>query len=208
MFSGKSGIDVSKVDAFAIQTANKQDGNIADHVFGKADSKVTLIEYGDYQCPACGSVHVTIRDITEQYKDKLRFVFRNFPLTAIHPNGKAAAAVVEAAGLQGKFWEMHNKVYESQSSWSDLSISDRGNFFDGYAKGLGLKVSTFQTDTASKSVEDKIAYDTALGNKVGVDATPTFYLNKTKLEISMTSSKEKMKEVIDAALVKAGISLQ
>ncbi len=207
IFSSKSGLDVSKVDANATQSANAQDGNIADHVFGKLGGKVTLIEYGDYQCPACGTVHSTIRPIVELYKDKLQFVFRNFPLTSIHPNGKAAAAVVEAAGLQGKFWEMHNKIYESQEAWSNLSGTERTNFFDGYAKDLDLNVKKFDTDIASKDVNDKIAYDAAIGFKIGVDATPTFYLNGKKLDIAMSSSEAKMKAVINAELKKAGIAL-
>ena len=205
--SGSSRINVSKVDANVIQTANSQDGNIAEHVSGKAGSKVTLIEYGDFQCPACGTAYPRIKLITEQYKNQLQFVFRNFPLGEIHPNGKAAAGVVESAGLQGKYWEMIDKIYKSQSDWSDLTGNDRTNFFEGYASDLGLNLAKFRTDLASKSVGDKINYDYALGLKIGVNATPTFYLNGVKLDIAVSGNNAKLKEAINAELKKAGITL-
>ncbi|HUC96310.1 MAG TPA: thioredoxin domain-containing protein [Candidatus Saccharimonadales bacterium] len=207
MTSGSSRIDVSNVDLSAIQTANSQDGNIADHVFGKVDSKVILIEYGDYQCSACGNINPSITAITEQYKNQLLFIFRNFPLTTIHPNTKAAAAAVEAAGLQGKYWEMHAKVYAGQTSWENLGGTERTDFFANYASELGLDTAKFKTDMASMSVSDKIDYDAALGKKTGLDSTPTFYLNGVKLDPTDWSNSTKLKDKINAELTKAGIAL-
>ncbi len=98
------------------KTATNDNGNIADHEFGGADAKVTIIEYGDYQCPACGTAAPVMREVSHQYKDKgVSMIFRNFPLTTIHPNALAAASAAEAAGLQNKFWEMHDKLYATQS---------------------------------------------------------------------------------------------
>lgn len=174
-------IDVSTINTNAIATASAQNGQIADHVFGKADSKVIFIEYGDFQCPSCGAAYAQVKSATESYKDKVAFIFRNFPLTTLHPNARAAAAAAEAAGLQGKYWEMHNMLYEGQADWEKLSGDQRTNFFVSYASQLGLDTAKFKTDIASNAVNSKISFDQAIGKKIGVNATPTFYLDGTKL---------------------------
>lgn len=207
IFSKNSQLDVSAVDVSAIQVANSQDGNIADHVLGKSDGKVTLIEYGDFQCPPCGSAAPRIKIITEQYKNQLRFVFRNFPITTAHANAKAAAGTAEAAGLQGKYWEMHDKIYAAQVDWSNLTGTDRTNFFENYAKDLNLDITKFNLDIASTSVGDKINYDSALGKKAEVNATPTFFLNGVRLDPSVWGDNTKLKDAINAELTKAGIAL-
>lgn len=205
--SSVSKLDVSQIDTNKIQLANEQNGQIAEHTYGKVGSKVVLIEYGDYQCVACGRVYPIVKSIKDQYKDQVLFVFRNFPLTAIHPNGKAAAAVVEAAGLQGKFWEMFDKIYSNQSDWSELTGESRTNFFTSYASELGLDTTKFNSDIAKPAISKKISYDAALGKKASVDATPTFFLNGKKLDISMSSDEAKMRDVINTELKKAGIEL-
>lgn len=209
--SGNSKLDVSVVDVNAVQSANDQNGNIGDHIFGKADSKVTLIEYGDFQCPPCASIHPGIKSIIELYKDQMQFIFRNFPITTSHANAKAAAGTAEAAGLQGKYWEMHNKIYESQSSWSNLSGTERTDFFAGYARDLGLDMDKYNAALAetldSTSITTKINYDYALGKKAGVSATPSFYLNGVRLDSSTLGDETKLKEAINAELIKAGIEL-
>lgn len=207
IFSGNTKLNVDAIDVNAIQTANAQNGNIGDHIFGNPDSKVTLIEYGDFQCPPCGSIHPKIKAITEQYKDQLQFVFRNFPIATSHPNAKAAAGTAEAAGLQDKYWEMHHKIYESQSDWSNLSITERTDFFANYAKELGLDMGKFNADITTSAISEKINYDYALGKKAGVDATPTFYLNGTKLDSAVYVDETKLKDAINAELTKAGIEL-
>jgi protein-disulfide isomerase len=208
--SNGSKIDLKNVDINAIQTGNDKNGNIGDYIYGKVDSKVTLIEYADYQCPGCASEHPKLKAILEDYKDKIRFVFRNFPLTTIHANAKAAAGATEAAGLQGKYWEMHNKIYENQSAWSSLSDSERTSFFANYAKDLGLDVNKFNTDIASQAISDKINYDKSLGDKAGVKSTPSFYLNGTSLNGDINNPNNepvwgddtKFKAAIDAELAK------
>ena len=174
-------INVSNVDANSSISASAQNGQIADHVFGKADSKVIFIEYGDYQCPSCSGAHPQIKAATEAYKDKVAFIFRNFPLTTIHPNARAAAAASEAAGLQGKYWEMHNRLYESQADWESLTGDQRTNTFIDYASQLKLDTAKFKTDLASTAINSKISFDQALGKKIGVNATPSFYLNGKQL---------------------------
>ncbi len=199
-------IDVSSIDANSIQPASAANGNIAEHVFGKVDSKVVLIEYGDFQCPACGVVYPRIKAITEQYKDELGFVFRNLPLMTIHANAKAAAATVEAAGLQGKYWEMYNMIYQSQKAWSNLSGTERTDAFVGYATAIGLDEAKFKTDLASPAIGKKISFDQTIGKKIGANATPTFYLNGVKLTNEVWGDDAKLKAAIDTEFKKAGIT--
>jgi protein-disulfide isomerase len=207
MSRGGSNTNVSGIDANAIQKGTSQNGKIGDHIFGKVGSKVTLTEYGDFQCPPCGNIYPVVKSISEKYTDQLQFVFRNFPIPDLHPNAKAAAASAEAAGLQGKYWEMHNKLYETQADWSNLSSSERIKYFDNLAKGLGLDMKKFDADMASDSVASKISYDLALGNKVNVDATPTFILDGKKLNSSDYDTQATFEKTINASLKKAGIPL-
>lgn len=207
LFSKSTSLDVSKIDVNAVQTASIQNGKIADHVFGKKGSKVTLIEYGDFQCPPCGSVYARVKAISENYKDELQFVFRNFPIMTIHANAKAAAAAAESAGLQGKYWEMHDKLYEGQSAWSNLSETARTDYFVKLAKELSLDINKFKTDMASEAVASKLNFDLAVGKKAGVNGTPTFVLNGKIMEAESYSTDSKFKEAINAELKKAGIDL-
>ena len=174
-------IDVNGVDTNSIVAASEQNGQIADHVFGKADSKVVFVEYGDFQCPSCGGAHPQVKAAMDEYGDRVAFVFRNFPLTTIHPNARVAAAAAEAAGVQGKYWDMHNRIFESQADWQTLTGDQRTNIFAGYALELGLDEERFKTDLSSKTISSKISFDQALGKKIGVDSTPTFFLNGEKL---------------------------
>ena len=121
MVSSKNKVDVSTIDGNKIDTTSA----IADHVSGKADSKIILIEYADYQCPGCYAAYPHIKTITNEYKDSIAFVYRNFPLISIHPNALAAASAVEAAGLQGKYWEMHDSVFQNQPAKDRLGIGVR-----------------------------------------------------------------------------------
>lgn len=180
-------IDVSGIENNSIVAASDQNGSVADHTEGSTDNKVLLVEYGDYQCPSCGTVYPNVNTLLKDYGDKFTLVFRNFPLTSIHPNAKAAAAVAEAAGLQGKYWEMHDKLYTNQNDWSSLNSTQRTNVFNGYASSLGLNLDTFKADIAGKVVTQKINFDLALGKAANVSATPTFYLNGEQVD-STTSS--------------------
>jgi protein-disulfide isomerase len=166
-----------------------------------------LVEYGDFQCPSCGGAHPQIKEVMDEYKGKVLFIFRNFPLTTIHPNARAAAAAVEAAGLQGKYWEMHNLVFENQNAWSNLTGNERTNQFVAYAQELKLDTTRFLSDIAMDTINQKISFDQALGKKLNVNATPTFYLNGEQLPEATTSaivqgSSDELKAAFDAALDK------
>lgn len=205
--SNKNRIDVSNVDLNAIQQADPRSGSIGDHVFGKADSKVVLVEHGDFQCPACGSAHPTVKKLTEKYKDQMAFVFRNFPLTNLHPNARAAAGAVEAAGLQNNYWQMHNYLFENQNAWSSLSSDQRTEYFVVSAKQLGLNGDTLKSDMSSDRISMKINFDRALGNKAGVTATPSFFLNGTKVPDDVRSDADKFETYLRTEMEKQGIKL-
>lgn len=181
-------IDLTGVENNSVVAASDQNGNIADHTKGSENNKILLIEYGDYQCPSCGDAYPNVNTLMEEYGDDVTLVFRNFPLTAIHPNARAAAAVAEAAGLQGKFWEMHDKLYVSQNDWSGLDASKRTTVFNSYAQDLGLDMDKFNADVAGKETGQKINFDMALGKSVDVAATPTFFLNGKKLDDATSSA--------------------
>lgn len=151
-----------------------------DHVRGAQDGKVTLVEFGDFQCPACGAYEPIVRQVLTDNKDTLKFSFRHFPLTAIHKNALLAAKASEAAGLQGKFWEMHDMLYDKQDEWGE-ALNAR-EFIMLYATTLKLDIKKFTTDIESKTLEDKILAEFKEGASLGVQGTPTFFLNGKKIE--------------------------
>ena len=180
-------IDLSGVENNSVIAASEQNGNIGDHVTGKTDSNIRLVEFGDFQCPSCGGAAPNINTLMDEYGDRVGLVFRNFPLTTIHPNARAASATAEAAGLQGKYWEMHDLLYERQGDWSNQDATKRTETFNQYAEEVGLDIEKFKTDVASANVGKKISFDQALGKREGVSATPTFYLNGEKLDEETSS---------------------
>ena len=195
----ESKLDVSKVNASAIQSASSQSGNIADHTKGDLNSKVTLIEYGDYQCSGCASYDPLIQAVVDEYKDKINYAFRVY-LLSYHANAKAAASTAEAAGLQGKFWEMHTLLYNNQADWESLGIDARTTYFAGLASQVGLNIDQYNKDIASNSVKEKINFDVALAQKAGLTATPSLYLNGKSVDLSNLSTKDSLRAVLDAAI--------
>lgn len=198
--SNQNKTDVSGVNSKEIQLGSAASGDIADQVYGNKSSEVVLVEYGDFQCPGCGSLHPRVKTVMEEYKDKVAFVFRNFPLSSIHPNALSAAAAAEAAGLQGKYWEMHNKLFESQSAWSDLAADKRTDIFVSYAKSLGLNETTFREDLGSENVALKIRFDQALGKSQGANSTPTLFLNGELLSQEAYADEAALRKTFDEAL--------
>lgn len=203
MLSRQNKVDVSDVKNSEIRTTPTNDSGIADHVFGNKDSKVVLIEYGDFQCPGCGTFHRNFEPVMDEYKDKIAFVFRNFPITQIHPNARVAAATAEAAGLQGKYWEMWNLIYNKQNDWSSAGIDERDKKFEGYAEELKLDMEKFRTDVASDKVNKKINYDQALGKANGVTGTPTLFLKGDILATDKYKSTDLIRSTLDTALSQA-----
>jgi protein-disulfide isomerase len=175
-------VDLSGFENNSVIAAAEQNGNIADHTKGSTENKILLIEYGDYQCPSCGGAHPNIATLMDEYGDDITFIFRNFPLTSIHPNARTAAAVAEAAGVQGKFWEMHDMLYENQNDWSNANTEQRVTIFNQYADTLELNKDQFTQDLTSSNVTSKVNFDMDLGKMVNVQATPSFFLNGEELD--------------------------
>lgn len=143
-----------------------------------SSAKATLVEFADFQCPACAAAHPVVKQILEE--GKVNFVYRHFPLPQ-HKNAKPAALAAEAAGLQGKFWEMYDKLYANQSSWSESN--NAFDIFTSFAKELELNVDQFKKDIQNSKLADKIQQDENDANTLGVNSTPTFFLNNQKMEI-------------------------
>ena len=151
----------------------------------KVSSPVVLEEYGDYQCPPCGMLYPVLKDIEHEYGDQLRVVFRHFPLTKIHKNAMMAAQAAEAARSQGKFWEMHDRLYRNQNAWKDSP--DARPTFIGYARELGLNVERFSREMDSPEVQQRIAADMQRGSGVGVTGTPTVFIEGQMLRFEATT---------------------
>lgn len=200
-------LDISNISDGALQnvlTPEKRNGNIAEHVLGAEQPKVTIIEYGDYQCPGCSTVAPEVKKLTETHQDHVRLIFRNFPIYTLHPNARAAAAAAEAAGLQGKFWDMHSLLYSNRDAWVNASASDRGSIFRGFAEKLGLDLNRYDTDVASDTVAAKINFDVAVGVRQKVSGTPHVAVNGQTVSITDASS---VQNAVKDALKKAGIEV-
>lgn len=203
-----AGIFVVNQNSGSNSSSGKGGSQPTNHVTGQNQKKVTLIEYGDYQCPICGAYYQPTKEITIKYANDIKFQFRNLPLVSLHPNAFAAARAAEAAGMQGKYFEMHDKLYEGQQAWS--TSTSPLQIFQGYAKDLGLDVTKFKTDYASGKINDAINADLDAFKKTKQEmATPTFFINGRYVKNSDLSdpttgapSVEKMSKLIDAEIAK------
>lgn len=149
------------------------------HARGGANAKATIEEYGDYQCPPCGALFHDLKALEKEYGEEMRFVFRHYPLPSIHKHAIAAAQAAEAAGLQGKFWEMHDMLYQNQLSWSP--VDDVRPVFLQYASALKLDIDRFTRDMESPQVMARIRADSARGSASKVEGTPTIFINGRQL---------------------------
>jgi protein-disulfide isomerase len=149
--------------------------NNTDHVLGKENAPLEMVEYGDYECPHCGRAHPIVKDIIRQLGDHLKFVFRNFPLSNVHPHAVSAAVAAEAAALQGKFWEMHDIIFENQKTLEAEHL-----FL--FAHKIGLDMERFKNDIQDPALNDKVEKDFYGGLRSGVNRTPTFFINGQKYD--------------------------
>ncbi len=152
----------------------------ADWSKGNSESSVNLVEYSDFQCPACKIREPLVEKLLQEFGNHIQFVYRHMPLS-FHANSNLAAQATEAAGLQGKFWEMHDIIFENQEDWSVLSNSDFIETVSTYAEEIGLDVAQFNSDLESSEVEDAVDDDKEGALEAGVNATPTFFLNGSKI---------------------------
>ena len=172
----------------------------SSNVYGKLDSKVTLTEYVDYQCEACYAFYPTVKEIKGKYKDRVKFQIKNFPISSSHQFARRAASYAEAAAMQGKFFEMHDKIFEGQKAWE--SAKNPEEYFESYAKEIGLDIAKLKEDAASPLVNAIINADLAEVNKLGGDGTPTFALNGKKID-NPDNTVEAFSKVLDDALQNA-----
>ncbi len=143
------------------------------HVQGSGS--IEIVEFSDFQCPACFSVQAPLKELLTKYDGKVKFVYRHFPLTQIHKNAQISAQAAEAAGIQDKFWQMHDKLFASQTEWQGLA--DPKETFAKYSEDLGMDKEKFVADLDSQAVKDVVAQDALAANQNRIGGTPTFYVN-------------------------------
>jgi protein-disulfide isomerase len=180
---------------------NAPSGAQPPNMLGASTLPVTVEEFADFQCPMCAVVHTKMKEINSLYSGRIKFIYRNFPLTQIHKNAYAAATAAEAAGLQGKFWAMQDQLFTNQKEWSNSN--EAGKLFDGYAGKIGLDVAKFQTDMLGLQTKKRVDDDLARGRALGISGTPTVFVNGNKLTMEQMEVSQ-MRQIIDAELNKAG----
>lgn len=168
-----------------------------DVTIGSSSAKVTLTEYADFQCPACAAYHPIVNQLLTELDGKVYYAYRFFPLTQIHKNGMISSQAAYAAHLQGKFKEMYDMLFSTQNDWAEANNAK--DIFVEYADKLGLDVEKFKSDMESSETKDRIAKDMGEGNSIGVNSTPTFFLNNTK--ITTPGTYDAFKKLIENELV-------
>lgn len=171
------------------------------HALGDAKAPVTLEEFGDFQCPPCGLLHPVLKTMEHEFGPRLRIIFREFPLVPAHQHALAAARSAEAAGMQGKFWEMHDLIYENQKSWSNAF--DVRPIFEGYATKIGLDLEKFKRDLSSETVALRIFLDGKRARSLGVQGTPTVFMNGREVPFE-SLAPEKLRVLINNELAARG----
>ena len=166
------------------------------HIRGNPDAPVTLEEFGDFQCPPCGKFSEFVEELLKEYNSRLRLVFRNFPLSG-HEHAREAALAAEAAGLQGKFWEMHDTLYREQDTWT--KAPNVRELFESYAGTIGLDVDQFKKDMDGDKARERVDSDRALADFLGVKATPTLFINNRPVD-PKDKNPEGVRAAINAAL--------
>jgi protein-disulfide isomerase len=175
-----------------------EEGTRTVHVRGNPKAKVTLEEFGDYQCPPCGKLAEPINQLEKAYRPNLRVIFRNFPLP-LHAHARQAAEAAEAAGLQGKFWEMHDLLYREQAGWS--KAADVRPLFISYAGLVGLDVPRFEKDLDGEAARSKVTADQKYGSAMKIQNTPTIFLNNRSLD-PKSLNPDGLREAVEAELKK------
>lgn len=177
---------------------------IADtkNTVGKSTAKVTVVEFADFQCPACGAAHPELKKLQAEYKDSVFFVFRHFPLSG-HKNAIKAAIAAQSAGAQGKFWEMHDLLFESQGQWAELD--NPSDTFLGYAKSLKIDEGKFKADLEAEKDFSIVQADMRDGQKAGVSATPTIFVNGKQIigAASIADLIQRVRKTVDDELASA-----
>ncbi len=181
------------------EPATANTGATPPHTHGPADAPVTLEEFGDFECPPCGMLHPVLQTMEKEFAGRIRIIFREFPLVPAHVHALAAARSAEAAGLQGKFWEMHDLLYENQKAWHDAF--DARPIFEDYANRIGLNMEKFRRDASSEAVAQRIFLDGKRAHALGVTGTPTVFMNGREIPFE-SLPPDKLRPLIQAQLTK------
>src|SRR5690349_10231991 len=171
------------------------------HTLGPDTAPARLEEFGDFECPPCGMLHPILVQMHKEFGDKLQITFREFPLAPAHQHAIAAASAAEAAGLQGKFWEMHDLLYEHQNDWKDKF--DVRPIFEGYAQQIGLNMDRYKKDVAGEAVAQRIFLDRKRGESLGVKGTPTVFLNGREVPFESLPT-EKLRPILQNTINSGG----
>ena len=153
---------------------------IEPHIKGNADAEVVLAEYSDFQCPACGQFYPVVKEVMDMYGDRISFEYKHFPLISIHPFAVPAAKAAEAAGQQGKFFEMHDTLFENQAVWS--RAGNPQSYFEQYAEDIGLDVALFKRHIGASVIDERIEDDFKEARELGLTGTPSFFLNGERMQ--------------------------
>jgi protein-disulfide isomerase len=179
---------------------NAPAGATPPNMLGSPTAAVTVEEFADFQCPSCGDKHPILKQVQSIYGSRIKFIFRNFPLQ-MHDKAYEAAVASEAAGMQGKFWDMHNQLYTNQKAWSvDPNYREA---FVGYAQKIGLDVEKFKNDMAGLQTKSRVEADMQRGKMIGINSTPTVFVDNKSVPYS-DMSVETFRQLIDAELAAAG----
>jgi protein-disulfide isomerase len=162
-----------------------------DHSMGPENAPITLVEYGDFECPHCGRAYPIVKEVQRVLGDRLRFVFRNFPISESHPHAEHAAEASEAAAAQGKYWEMHDVLFENQDALSDRHLI-------AYAGDIGVDVTQFTRDLENGSYANDVAEDFSSGVRSGVNGTPTFFVNGVRFDGDWSDADSFARSLIEA----------
>jgi protein-disulfide isomerase len=168
------------------------------HIRGPENAPVTLVEFGDYECPSCGAYHPFVKEILTRYPDKVRLEFHHFPLVGVHPNAMMGAMAAEAAGEQGKYWEMHDALFENQPMWGESRNPEP--VLISIASRIGLDVNRFMQQLRNPALQDRILKDVTRGNELQINETPTFFVNGDRAHLKL--SIEDFVQTIEAHLHK------
>ncbi|HEY6805797.1 MAG TPA: thioredoxin domain-containing protein [Pyrinomonadaceae bacterium] len=177
--------------------AKQKLGATPAHERGPSSAPVMLEEFADFECHACGVIYPIMKQVEQEFGSQIVVVFREYPL-AMHKNGMTAAQAAEAAGLQNKFWEMHDVLFQNQKEWHQ--VADVRPLYRGYASQVGIDVEKFERDMASDEVAKRIAADRERGGWVGIESTPTVFLNGREVPFETLTAADKFKELVRAEL--------
>ena len=189
------------LDSYRNAPAGAQPANM----LGSAAATVTVEEFADFQCGTCAAIHPKMKEINSLYSGRIKFIYRNFPLTQIHKNAYQAAIAAEAAGTQGKFWAMQDQLFANQQAWANAA--DAPKRFEEYAQKIGLDAAKFQMDMAGLPAKNRVDADLQRGLALGVGGTPTVYINGVKLAFEQMEINQ-MRQIIESELQKASVQTQ